>query len=113
MHCTNYSRLEMVHKRVVLNSLLIDVYMQRLQRACFGYFQLGGRCVSTPVGLLAGLIPEPLTLMGHFFAVAVYGTVLMFMEESILLLPFTIWKCMVVLYRACVVFFPLLYAEFM
>ncbi|KAI8820836.1 squalene epoxidase-domain-containing protein [Fimicolochytrium jonesii] len=50
-----------------------DPHMKDLQRACFAYFKLGGTCVSTPVGLLAGLIPEPMTLVGHFFAVALYG----------------------------------------
>ncbi|KAJ3401314.1 Squalene epoxidase [Chytridiales sp. JEL 0842] len=31
-----------------------DANLRVLQAACFGYFKLGGRCVSTPVGLLAG-----------------------------------------------------------
>ncbi|RKO89480.1 squalene epoxidase-domain-containing protein [Blyttiomyces helicus] len=31
-----------------------DENMKNLQKACFGYFKLGGRCVSTPVGLLGG-----------------------------------------------------------
>ncbi|KAK9760883.1 Squalene epoxidase [Basidiobolus ranarum] len=44
-----------------------------LQLSCFNYFQLGGIAVSGPIGLLAGLIPNPLVLMFHFYAVAIYG----------------------------------------
>ncbi|ORX93527.1 SE-domain-containing protein [Basidiobolus meristosporus CBS 931.73] len=44
-----------------------------LQLSCFKYFQLGGIAVSGPVGLLSGLIPNPLVLMFHFYAVALYG----------------------------------------
>ncbi|ORY02614.1 SE-domain-containing protein [Basidiobolus meristosporus CBS 931.73] len=44
-----------------------------LQLSCFKYFQLGGIAVSGPIGLLAGLIPNPLVLMFHFYAVAFYG----------------------------------------
>ena len=32
----------------------IDPYLKELQKGCFAYFQIGGICVSTPVGLLAG-----------------------------------------------------------
>ncbi|KAJ3072492.1 Squalene epoxidase, partial [Quaeritorhiza haematococci] len=42
----------------------------------------GGRCVSTPVGLLAGLIPSPLTLVGHFFAVALFAVYQIVVEEG-------------------------------
>ena len=31
-----------------------DPYLGQLQKACFAYFELGGRCASTPVKLLAG-----------------------------------------------------------
>ena len=31
-----------------------DPAMIQLQNACFAYFELGGKCVSTPIGLLAG-----------------------------------------------------------
>ncbi|KAK9760421.1 Squalene epoxidase [Basidiobolus ranarum] len=46
-----------------------------LQLSCFNYFQLGGIAVSGPIGLLAGLIPNPLVLMFHFYAVAIYGII--------------------------------------
>lgn len=60
------------------------------------YFQRGGKCVSEPVGILSGyvlhfrssvddfyqcavpsLIPSPLVLMRHFFAVAFYAIYIM------------------------------------
>lgn len=82
-----------------------------LQKACFAYFQLGGRCVSTPVGLLAGIIPEPMTLMGHFFTVAFYGIFLMLTSEPIYMFPWAVIKSFVVIWKACIIFFPLLTAE--
>jgi squalene monooxygenase len=33
-----------------------DPDLIELQNACFSYFNLGGRCVSTPAGLLAGFV---------------------------------------------------------
>lgn len=32
---------------------LLSEYLRCLRRACFSYFQLGGECVSGPVGLLS------------------------------------------------------------
>ncbi len=34
---------------------------------------MGGRCIDGPVGLLAGIIRQPLILFYHFFAVALYS----------------------------------------
>lgn len=82
-----------------------------LQAACFGYFQLGGRCASTPVGLLAGLIREPLTLIGHFFAVALFAIVFVLRSEPVYKFPLTVWKAGSVLWTACTVIGPLLLAE--
>lgn len=50
-----------------------DPDLNVLRGACFEYFKLGGKCVDHPVGLLAGLIPNPLVLFTHFFAVAFLG----------------------------------------
>ncbi|XP_073787559.1 squalene monooxygenase isoform X2 [Danio rerio] len=47
-----------------------------LRRACLCYFQLGGQCVSGPVGLLSVLKPRPLTLIGHFIGVVFYAVYL-------------------------------------
>lgn len=46
-----------------------------MREACFDYLSLGGMCTSGPVSLLSGLNPRPLTLVCHFFAVAVYGVI--------------------------------------
>ena len=32
----------------------IDDMLRALQEGCFRYFQLGGRCIDDPVGLLSG-----------------------------------------------------------
>ena len=52
-----------------------------MREACFDYLSLGGVCSAGPVALLSGLNPRPLSLVVHFFAVAVYGV-------GRLLLPF-------------------------
>ena len=36
--------------------LMIDELLRALQEGCFRYFQLGGRCITDPVGLLSGYI---------------------------------------------------------
>ncbi|KAJ3367353.1 Squalene epoxidase [Kappamyces sp. JEL0680] len=87
-------------------------YIIELQKACFAYFQLGGICVTTPVGLLAGIITQPGTLMLHFFAVALYGIVLMLSSCPLYMVPYQIVKSAMVLGFACTIFFPLLAAEF-
>ncbi|TPX35854.1 hypothetical protein SmJEL517_g01732 [Synchytrium microbalum] len=88
------------------NPLLKD-----LQAACFGYFKLGGICVSTPVGLLAGLIPSPITLILHFFAVALYGTFLICKSGPFYKLPFNIIRSVQVLYKAVCVIGPVALTE--
>lgn len=44
-----------------------------MREACFDYLSLGGVFSAGPVSLLSGLNPRPLSLVLHFFAVAVYG----------------------------------------
>ena len=44
-----------------------------MRQACFDYLSLGGVCSTGPVSLLSGLNPRPLSLVCHFFAVAIYG----------------------------------------
>lgn len=87
-----------------------DVHLQRLRRACFEYFKLGGQCVSGPVGLLSVLTPNPMTLIGHFFAVALYAVWFIFKTQK--------WAIHTALYqsvgtfgKACVVIFPLIWSE--
>ena len=52
-----------------------------MREACFDYLSLGGIFSNGPIALLSGLNPRPLSLVLHFFAVAVYGV-------GRLLLPF-------------------------
>ncbi|XP_043816702.1 squalene monooxygenase SE1-like [Manihot esculenta] len=50
-----------------------DPAQDEMRRACFDYLSLGGVFSSGPIALLSGLNPQPLSLVMHFFAVAVYG----------------------------------------
>jgi squalene monooxygenase len=58
-----------------------DQARKELRQACFDYLSLGGSFSTGPVALLSGLNPRPLSLVLHFFAVAIYGV-------GRLLLPF-------------------------
>ncbi|KAJ7530875.1 hypothetical protein O6H91_14G023000 [Diphasiastrum complanatum] len=50
-----------------------NLAMKEMRQACFDYLSLGGVFSSGPVALLSGLNPRPLSLVVHFFAVALYG----------------------------------------
>ncbi|GFZ10128.1 FAD/NAD(P)-binding oxidoreductase family protein [Actinidia rufa] len=58
-----------------------DQALKEMRQACFDYLSLGGVFSTGPVSLLSGLNPRPLSLVLHFFAVAIYGV-------GRLLLPF-------------------------
>ena len=58
-----------------------DQARKEMRQACFDYLSLGGVFSEGPVSLLSGLNPRPLSLVAHFFAVAIYGV-------GRLLLPF-------------------------
>lgn len=58
-----------------------DRARNEMRQACFDYLSLGGIYSSGPIALLSGLNPCPMSLVAHFFAVAVYGV-------GRLLLPF-------------------------
>ncbi|KAI8893862.1 squalene epoxidase-domain-containing protein [Globomyces pollinis-pini] len=88
-----------------------DADLMELQNACFEYFLLGGRCASTPVKLLAGILPQPATLIGHFFAVAVYSMFLITFRGPVYLIPWNFVRSFFVLSKACDILFPLLWAE--
>ncbi|XP_004607689.1 squalene monooxygenase isoform X2 [Sorex araneus] len=88
-----------------------DDNLHQLRKACFHYFKLGGGCISGPVGLLSVLSPNPLVLIGHFFAVSVYATYFCFKSEPWITKPRAIFNSGAVMYRACSVIFPLLYSE--
>lgn len=50
-----------------------DEARMEMRRACFDYLSLGGIYSDGPIALLSGLNPRPLSLVLHFFAVAIYG----------------------------------------
>ncbi|KTG31975.1 hypothetical protein cypCar_00022360 [Cyprinus carpio] len=88
-----------------------DNSLHQLRNACFHYFKLGGECINGPIGLLSVLSPKPFTLIGHFFAVALYAIYFSFRSESWLTIPRALVNSIAILYRACAVMFPLIYSE--
>ncbi|XP_073030117.1 squalene monooxygenase SE1-like [Primulina eburnea] len=85
-----------------------DQARQEMRQACFDYLSLGGNFSNGPVSLLSGLNPCPLSLVLHFFAVAVYGV-------GRLLLPFPspkrIWLGVTLLSGASRIILPIIKAE--
>ncbi|CAL5434214.1 unnamed protein product [Camellia sinensis] len=85
-----------------------DKARQEMRRACFDYLSLGGIFSNGPVSLLSGLNPRPLSLVLHFFAVAVYGV-------GRLLLPFPspkrVWLGARLISGASGIIFPIIKAE--
>lgn len=116
--------------------------LHQLRKACFHYFRLGGECIAGPIGLLSvwvsqlseqfaqtpswyptvctpypvcllcRLSPKPITLIGHFFAVALYAIYFSFCSESWLTKPRALLRSASILYRACAIMFSLIYSEF-
>ncbi|XP_023546518.1 squalene monooxygenase-like isoform X1 [Cucurbita pepo subsp. pepo] len=85
-----------------------DQARKEMRQACFDYLSLGGIFSNGPVSLLSGLNPRPLSLVLHFFAVAIYGV-------GRLLLPFPspkgIWIGARLVYSASGIIFPIIKAE--
>ncbi|XP_054637608.1 squalene monooxygenase [Dunckerocampus dactyliophorus] len=88
-----------------------DDSLHELRKACFQYFKLGGECISGPIGLLSVLSPKPMTLIGHFFAVALFAIYFNFKSESWRTKHRAVFRSGAILYRACTVMFPLIYSE--
>ncbi|KAK3352983.1 squalene epoxidase-domain-containing protein [Lasiosphaeria hispida] len=92
-----------------------DRQLSALQRGCFRYFQLG--ITDEPVGMMGGLIRRPLVLAYHFFSVAflaiwvngvdVCGGSLLGLWR----LPIAILDAVLILWKACVVFLPVVWIE--
>ncbi len=78
---------------------------------CFRYFQRGGACIDGPVGLLAGIIRQPLVLFYHFFSVALLGIWLQLVAAPLWKLPLTMTKSVQVFWKACTVLFPFIWSE--
>ncbi|KAA8549892.1 hypothetical protein F0562_001576 [Nyssa sinensis] len=85
-----------------------DEARNEMRKACFDYLSLGGIFSNGPIALLSGLNPQPLSLVLHFFAVAIYGV-------GRLLLPFPspkrAWLGARLISDACSIIFPILKAE--
>ncbi|KAL3514347.1 hypothetical protein ACH5RR_027064 [Cinchona calisaya] len=85
-----------------------DQARKEMRQACFDYLSLGGVFSTGPVSLLSGLNPRPLSLVCHFFAVAIYGV-------GRLLLPFPspkrMWIGARLISSASGIIFPIIKAE--
>ncbi|GER37468.1 squalene monooxygenase [Striga asiatica] len=85
-----------------------DQAQNEMRQACFDYLSLGGVFSNGPVSLLSGLNPRPLSLVCHFFAVAIYGV-------GRLLLPFPspkrMWIGARLVSSASGIIFPIIKAE--
>jgi squalene monooxygenase len=93
-----------------------DDQLKALQRGCFRYFQRGGECVDGPVGLLAGIIRQPMVLFYHFFAVALLSIWVLMQQtmggiSGFWKLPLVILQALAVFWKACVVIFPYIFSE--
>lgn len=79
-----------------------------LRQACFDYLSLGGVFSTGPVSLLSGLNPKPMTLVLHFFSVAIFGV-------GRLLLPYPspkrTWLGARLISDASSIIFPIIRAE--
>lgn len=82
-----------------------------LQRGCFKYFQRGGECVNGPVSLLSGVLPRPMVLITHFFAVAFYAIRCNFADHGLEGSPIALVQAFTVLYTATVVILPFMLEE--
>jgi squalene monooxygenase len=64
-----------------------------------------------PAGLLGGIIKQPSTLVRHFFSVAFLGIWINIVETPFYLFPVALYRGVAVLYTACVVIMPYVFAE--
>ncbi len=88
-----------------------DDQLKALQMGCFQYFKLGGNCIDGPVGLLGGIIRQPLVLVYHFFAVALYAIWIYIASASLFMKPVRLIGSAGVFWKACVVIFPYIFSE--
>lgn len=109
----------------IINVLAIALYslfaadsreLRALRIGCFAYFQRG--ITEEPTGLLGGLIQRPWVLFRHFFTVAFLAIYLNACDVvgsggilAILKLPVAVVEGFLILWKACVVFLPILYRE--
>jgi squalene monooxygenase len=89
--------------------------LRALQRGCFAYFRRG--YTDEPVAMLGGLMRRPATLAYHFFSVAFLAIWLNLLEVcggSVMgwvYLPLALVQAVAILWKACVVFLPVMGTE--
>jgi len=92
-----------------------DPQLKALQKGCFGYFERG--MTDGPSGLLAAICKRPTVLAYHFFSVAflaIYMNAMEIMGGSIwgiFKAPLALLDTVLILWKACVVFVPVMYRE--
>lgn len=93
-----------------------DRQLVALQRGCFEYFRRGH--TDEPLGMMSGMLQEPLTLAYHFFTVAFVGIWINAVEVcgggsllGLLKAPLALVDAVLILWRACVVFLPVMWRE--
>jgi squalene monooxygenase len=86
-----------------------DPNLAKLQRGCFAYFQKG--ITSDPMGLMGGLIHNPLVLAYHFFAVAFLAIWIDAKKTGLWNIPVVLLNAICLLWTACVVFLPVMWKE--
>uniref|UniRef100_I1P953 squalene monooxygenase n=2 Tax=Oryza glaberrima TaxID=4538 RepID=I1P953_ORYGL len=85
-----------------------DQARNEMRQACFDYLSLGGVFSNGPIALLSGLNPRPLSLVAHFFAVAIYGVGRLMLP---LPSPKRMWIGVRLISSACGIIFPIIKAE--
>ncbi|CAN4122505.1 unnamed protein product [Withania somnifera] len=85
-----------------------DQARKEMREACFDYLSLGGVFSEGPVSLLSGLNPRPLSLVCHFFAVAIYGVGRLLLTFPS---PKRIWMGARLISSASAIIFPIIKAE--
>ncbi|CAA9963184.1 Squalene monooxygenase [Pyrenophora teres f. maculata] len=87
-------------------------YLEYIKKGCFRYFLRGGKSVSEPCGMLAGLITHPLMLVYHFFYVAFYAIWVRMQDVGVWHAPYTLCvESVMVVWTAATVIGPYLIAE--
>ncbi|XVF00669.1 hypothetical protein REPUB_Repub04eG0021000 [Reevesia pubescens] len=85
-----------------------DLAIEGMQQTSLGYLSLGGRFSDGLMALISGLNPNPLSLLLHLFAMAIYGF-------GRLLLPFSspkrMWTGARLIWVASAILFPLIKSE--
>ncbi|CAC22613.1 putative squalene monooxygenase [Schizosaccharomyces pombe] len=86
-------------------------YMKALESGCIDYFKRGGNCVEGPIRLLGGLDHSPSHLIGHFYAVCLYGIYQYVLSGPALLMPVRIIESLLIFLQASLVIIPYILSE--